>query len=73
MRSLIYEILFEQLVKFIWSLRINNLIYQCQCPDFNGYIMIMQENVLVYKKCILKCLRKTVHHVSNLSNGSGAI
>lgn len=30
-----------------------------QHPDFNGYVVIMQETVLVYKKCILKFLGET--------------
>lgn len=54
---LLHKILFEQLVKLKWGLRIDNLISQCQRPDFNNsYSVTVQENVLVYKNCILKCL-----------------
>lgn len=54
---LLHKILFEQLVKLKWSLRIDNLICQCQRPDFNNsYSVTVQENVLVYKNCILKRL-----------------
>lgn len=67
MQHMILNAIFEQLVKLKRGL---SLIHQY--PGFNGYIVIIQKNVPVYKKSILKCLRVTVHHFDDLSNGSGA-